>query len=84
MGTALEAAKLLCWNACRAEDERLPESYTKAFIAKYFTSSAAVEAAADAVQIRGAVAAMSRRQRLVTIAMPGLWKSLKEPPKSMK
>lgn len=54
MGTALEAAKLLCWNACRAEDERLPESYTKAFIAKYFTSSAAVEAAADAVQIRGA------------------------------
>ena len=54
MGTNLEGGKLLCWNACRAEDERLPEAYTKAFMAKYFTSRAAVQAASDAVQIRGA------------------------------
>jgi alkylation response protein AidB-like acyl-CoA dehydrogenase len=54
MGTDLEAAKLVCWNACRAEDERLPEAYTMAFIAKYFASRAAVQAASDAIQIRGA------------------------------
>jgi alkylation response protein AidB-like acyl-CoA dehydrogenase len=54
MGANLEAAKLLCWSACRAEDDGLPETYTKIFIAKYFTSRAAVQAASDAVQIRGA------------------------------
>ena len=35
IGANLEAAKLLCWSACRAEDDRLPETFTKTFIAKY-------------------------------------------------
>jgi len=54
MGTDLEAARLLCHSACRAEDEHLPEVFEKTFMAKYFTSRAAVGAASDAVQIRGA------------------------------
>jgi len=54
MGADVEASKLLCWSACRAEDDHLPETFTKTFIAKYFTSRAAVSAASDAVQIRGA------------------------------
>jgi alkylation response protein AidB-like acyl-CoA dehydrogenase len=54
MGADLEAARLLCWSACRAEDDHVPETFTKTFIAKYFTSRAAVHAASDAVQIRGA------------------------------
>jgi alkylation response protein AidB-like acyl-CoA dehydrogenase len=54
MGANLEAARLLCWSACRAEDDHLPETFTKTFIAKYFTSRAAVQAASDAVQIHGA------------------------------
>lgn len=54
MGTDLEAARLLCHNACCAEDEHLPEAFEKTFMAKYFTSRAAVSAACDAVQIRGA------------------------------
>jgi alkylation response protein AidB-like acyl-CoA dehydrogenase len=49
MGTDLEAARLLCHNACRAEDEHLPEAFEKTFMAKYFTSRAAVRAASDAV-----------------------------------
>lgn len=54
MGADLEAASLLCHNACRAEDEHLPEAFEKTLIAKYFTSRAAARAAADAVQIFGA------------------------------
>lgn len=54
MGSDLEAARLLCWSACRAEDEHLPESFTQGFIAKYFVSRAAARAAADAIQIHGA------------------------------
>lgn len=54
MGADLEAASLLCWSACRAEDDRLPETFSRTFIAKYFSSRAAVQAASDAVQIRGA------------------------------
>ena len=54
MGTDLEAGKLLCYAACQAQDEQLPEAFTKALMAKYFTSKAAVTAASDAVQIRGA------------------------------
>jgi alkylation response protein AidB-like acyl-CoA dehydrogenase len=54
MGADLEAAKLLCRSACRAEDDHVPETFTRAFIAKYFTSRAAVRAASDAVQIHGA------------------------------
>jgi len=54
MGTDLEAGSFLCHNACRAEDDRLPEAFEKALMAKYFTSQAAVRAASDAVQIQGA------------------------------
>ena len=54
MGTEFEAARLLCLDACHAEDERLPEAFEKALMAKYFASRAAVRAAADAVQIHGA------------------------------
>ena len=54
MGTDLEAGRLLCHAACQAQDDQLPEAFTKALMAKYFTSRAAVTAASDAVQIRGA------------------------------
>ncbi len=54
VGTEYEAAQLLCWSACRAEDAKLPEAYTKASIAKHYTSRAAVEAAGIALQILGA------------------------------
>lgn len=54
MGTDLEAGSLLCHNACRAEEDHLPEVFERTLMAKYFTSRAAVRAAADAVQIRGA------------------------------
>lgn len=54
MGTDLEAARLLCLSMCRAEAERQPDAFNKAFIAKYFTSRAVVQAAADAIQIHGA------------------------------
>ena len=54
MGADLQAASLLCYAACRAEDEHLPEAFEKTMVAKYFASRAAVKAASDAVQIRGA------------------------------
>lgn len=54
MATDAEAARLLCLDACQAEDERDPAAVEKALMAKYFASTAAVRAAADAVQIRGA------------------------------
>jgi alkylation response protein AidB-like acyl-CoA dehydrogenase len=54
MGTDLQAGRLLCYDACRAEDEHSPEAFEKTLMAKYFTSRAAVAAASDAVQIRGA------------------------------
>ena len=54
MGTDVQAAALLCLAACRATDDHLPEAFTKALMAKYFSSRAAVRAAADAVQIWGA------------------------------
>ena len=54
MGTDLEAGKLLCFSACRAEDDHKPEAFTRTLMAKYFTSRAAVRAASDAVQIQGA------------------------------
>ncbi|HEY3757280.1 MAG TPA: acyl-CoA dehydrogenase family protein [Opitutaceae bacterium] len=50
----LEAAQCLCWSACAAEDRHSPDAYRQAFIAKYFTSRAAVRAASDAVQVHGA------------------------------
>jgi alkylation response protein AidB-like acyl-CoA dehydrogenase len=54
MGTDLHAASLLCYSACKAEDEHLAEVFEKTSMAKYFSSRAAVKAASDAVQIRGA------------------------------
>lgn len=68
MGTDLDAAGLLCLAACRAADEKLPEAFNKALMAKYFASRAAVSAAADAVQVWGAAgchedAAVSRYYR---------------------
>jgi len=54
MAADLQAATLLCMNACRSEDDRAAEAFEDAFTAKYFASRAAVSAASDAVQIRGA------------------------------
>ena len=54
MGTDLHAASLLCYSACKAEDDRTPDVYEKVQMAKYFTSRAVVRAASDAVQIQGA------------------------------
>jgi alkylation response protein AidB-like acyl-CoA dehydrogenase len=54
MGTDLEASGLLCHSACRAQDEHLAQAFQSTLMAKYFTSRAAVRAASDAVQIRGA------------------------------
>ncbi len=54
MGCDLEAAQLLCYAACRAEDDHLPESFSRTLTAKYFSSKAAARAASDAVQIHGA------------------------------
>jgi alkylation response protein AidB-like acyl-CoA dehydrogenase len=54
MGTDLEAGALLCHAACRAQDERRPDAFERALMAKYFASRAAVRTASDAVQIHGA------------------------------
>lgn len=54
MGTDLEAGSFLCHNACRSEQDHIPEAFEKGLTAKYFISRAAVRAASDAVQIRGA------------------------------
>jgi len=54
MGIDLEAGSFLCHNACRSEQDHVPEAFEKTLSAKHFTSRAAVRAASDAVQIRGA------------------------------
>ncbi len=54
MGVDLEAARLLCLNACMAEDAHSPDAIEKVLLAKYFASRAAARAAADTVQIMGA------------------------------
>ncbi len=54
MATDLQAATLVCMNACRSEDDHAAEAFEDAFTAKYFASRAAVSAASDAVQIKGA------------------------------
>jgi alkylation response protein AidB-like acyl-CoA dehydrogenase len=54
MGIDLDAGGFLCHNACRSEQDRVPEAFEKTLAAKHFTSRAAVRAASDAVQIRGA------------------------------
>ncbi|MCX6584767.1 MAG: acyl-CoA/acyl-ACP dehydrogenase [Candidatus Aminicenantes bacterium] len=54
MGVDLEAARLLCLNACMAEDDHSPDAIEKVLTAKYFASRAVARAAADAVQVMGA------------------------------
>ena len=54
MGVNLEAARLLCLNACMAEDSHSPDAIEKVLLAKYFASRAAARAAADTVQLMGA------------------------------
>lgn len=54
MATDLQAATLVCMSACRSEDDHAAEAFEDAFTAKYFASRAAVSAASDAVQIKGA------------------------------
>jgi alkylation response protein AidB-like acyl-CoA dehydrogenase len=54
MGVNLEAARLLCLDASRAEDQHQPQAIEKTLMAKYFASTAAVRAATDAVQLLGA------------------------------
>jgi alkylation response protein AidB-like acyl-CoA dehydrogenase len=54
MGTDLAAARALCYDACQATQDQLPEAIESALVAKYFVSRAAVRAANDAVQIHGA------------------------------
>ncbi len=55
MGVDLEAARLLCLEACIAKDNHLPDATEKIMIAKYFTCKAASCHASKAVQIMGAI-----------------------------
>jgi alkylation response protein AidB-like acyl-CoA dehydrogenase len=54
MGADLAAARALCYDACQATQDQLPEAIESALVAKYFVSRAAVRAASDAVQVHGA------------------------------
>jgi len=54
MGVNLEAARELCLAAALADDAQAPEALEKTLVAKYFSSRAAMAAAADTVQIMGA------------------------------
>lgn len=55
MGIDLEAARMLCFNACVAKDDHHSEATEKVMIAKYYTTRAAVKHSANAVQIMGAL-----------------------------
>ncbi|HZO73974.1 MAG TPA: acyl-CoA dehydrogenase family protein [Ktedonobacteraceae bacterium] len=55
MGVDLEAARLLCIEACRAKDAGLADAAEKIMIAKYFTCKSAAHHVAHAVQILGAL-----------------------------
>jgi len=55
MGVDYEAARVLCFNAAIARDERSLSAAEKIMIAKYFTTLAATRHAANAVQIMGAL-----------------------------
>lgn len=55
MGVDLEAASLLCLNACKLKDEHSPDATEKIMIAKYFTTCAAAKHSSNAVQILGAL-----------------------------
>ena len=54
MATDVRAARLLCENAGRLFDRGDPAARDEIFVAKYFASTAATRAAADAMQIHGA------------------------------
>ncbi len=54
MITNLNAARLLCLQAGYAKDQSDPSTVMQTFIAKYFASVKAVQAANDAVQLHGA------------------------------
>lgn len=58
MGTDLQAASLLCYSACKAENEHRSDVYEKVLMAKYFTSKAAVKAASNGIQLKGASGCM--------------------------
>lgn len=55
MGTDLEAAGLLCYNASRFKDMHSSSGTEKVMIAKYFSSKCATKHATNAVQILGAI-----------------------------
>ncbi|MBL0388664.1 acyl-CoA/acyl-ACP dehydrogenase [Tumebacillus sp. ITR2] len=55
MGVDLEAATLLCLEACRAKNEHRADATEKIMIAKYFASRAGARHSANAVQIMGAL-----------------------------
>jgi hypothetical protein len=55
MFTATAAARMLCHRAGRLKNAGSPESVPETCVAKYFASKAAYKAAADAVQIHGAI-----------------------------
>ena len=54
MAADVRAARLLCERAAALHDARTPGAAHEIFIAKYFASTAATRAAANAVQIHGA------------------------------
>jgi alkylation response protein AidB-like acyl-CoA dehydrogenase len=55
MSVDLQAARLLCTQAGRLKDKRDPGTINATCVAKYYSSTAAMRAAQDAVQILGAV-----------------------------
>ncbi|HKX31664.1 MAG TPA: acyl-CoA dehydrogenase family protein [Blastocatellia bacterium] len=54
MATSLKAARLLCYQAGYLKQAGDPREVMETFVAKYFASRAAMQAAVDAVQIHGA------------------------------
>jgi alkylation response protein AidB-like acyl-CoA dehydrogenase len=54
MITNVRAARLLCYEAAYLKDIDATETSTSIWIAKYFASTTAMQAASDAVQIHGA------------------------------
>lgn len=54
MGVDHEAAKLLCWQACKSLAEHRPDAMDRILTAKYFASRAASRHSSQAVQILGA------------------------------
>lgn len=59
MATDVAAARLLCDEAARLKDDGEPGAIAATWRAKYFASTAAAHAAADAVQLHGAAGAMA-------------------------